>query len=73
MKVMRSAWVLALLCVAGVARAGLPVQSWTAKSGAKVLFVESRSIPMLDVNVDFDAGDRYIPPPRAGWPAWSAA
>ena len=40
---------------AAVAQAALPVQSWTAKSGAKVLFVESRSIPMIDVNIDFDA------------------
>ena len=48
------------------AGAGLPIQSWTAKSGAKVLFVETRSIPMLDVAVDFDAGGRRAPPGKAG-------
>lgn len=48
------------------ARADLPIQSWTAKSGAKVMFVESRSIPMLDVAVDFDAGGRRAPPGKAG-------
>ena len=31
--------------------AGLPIQSWTASTGARVLFVETRSIPMLDIAV----------------------
>jgi zinc protease len=51
---------------AGTAQAGLPIQSWTAKSGARVLFVESRSIPMLDIAVDFDAGGRRAPPGKSG-------
>ena len=56
------AWLLA----ASAAHAALPVQSWTAKSGAKVLFVEARSIPMIDINIDFDAGARYDPPAKSG-------
>ena len=52
--------------LAATAEAALPVQSWTAKSGAKVLFVESRSIPMIDVNIDFDAGARFDPPAKSG-------
>ncbi len=48
------------------AQAALPVQSWTAKTGTKVLFVEARSIPMIDLRVDFDAGSRYDPPAKAG-------
>ena len=59
MKLMRNVWMMVLFVAAGSAQAALPVQTWTAKSGAKVLFVESRSIPMLDVNIDFDAGARY--------------
>ena len=54
------------LCLAWPVWAGLPIQSWTAKSGARVLFVESRSIPMLDVAVDFDAGGKRAPAGRAG-------
>ena len=54
------------LTLAGAAQAALPVQSWNAKTGAKVLFVEARSIPMIDLRVDFDAGSRYDPPARAG-------
>ena len=46
--------------------AGLPIQSWTAKTGARVLFVESRSIPMLDIAVDFDAGGKRAPAGKAG-------
>lgn len=48
------------------AGAALPIQSWIAPSGAKVMLVESRSIPMIDVNIDFDAGSRYDPPGKSG-------
>ena len=66
MKLINNFWAVAMLAVAGTAQAALPVQTWTAKSGAKVLFVESRSIPMLDVNIDFDAGARYDPQAKSG-------
>ena len=56
----------AVALLAGAAHAALPIQTWTAKSGAKVLFVESRSIPMLDINIDFDAGSRYDPVAKSG-------
>ena len=55
-----------LLLTQPMARADLPIQSWTAKSGAKVMFVETRSIPILDVAVDFDAGGRRAPSGKAG-------
>lgn len=66
MKLMRNMLAVAMFVAAGAAQAALPVQTWTAKSGAKVLYVESRSIPMLDVNIDFDAGSRYDPAGKAG-------
>ena len=47
---------LGLLCLACAAQAALDIQSWTLNNGAKVLFVESRSIPVVDVAVEFDAG-----------------
>lgn len=61
----------ALLAVAAVlwaaaAQAALPIQHWTTLSGARVYFVESRSLPMLDINVDFDAGTRRVPTDKAG-------
>jgi zinc protease len=48
------------------ARAVLPIEHWTAPSGARVYFVHAPSIPMLDVSIAFDAGGRYGAPDRVG-------
>jgi len=56
-----------------VAQAAIPIESWTASTGAKVFFVPSPSIPMLDVNIDFDAGSRYDPAGKAGLATLTAA
>ena len=48
------------------ALAGVKIQSWQTKSGAKVLFIENRDLPMLDVSVQLDAGSRRDSPERAG-------
>ena len=56
-----------------VAHAAIPIESWTASTGAKVYFVPSPSIPMLDVNLDFDAGSRYDPPGKSGLATLTAA
>ena len=47
---------LVLLVVAVPAWAGLPIQHWETANGARVLFVEAHSLPMVDVRVSFDAG-----------------
>ncbi len=57
-----AAWLLA----APSAWALLPIQHWTEPSGARVWLVESPGIPMVDVQVDFDAGSRRDPAPQAG-------
>ncbi|NMM77709.1 peptidase M16 [Acidovorax sp. SRB_14] len=44
----------------------LPIQHWTEPSGAQVWLVESPAIPMVDVQIDFDAGDRRDPAAQAG-------
>ena len=41
--------------------AGPQIEHWTSESGARVFFIESRSLPMLDVRVDFAAGSAYEP------------
>ncbi len=64
----------ALLCQAGLALmlgwgpaiAAIPIQHWTQPSGAKVYLVESPSLPMVDVRIDFDAGGRRDPADQAG-------
>jgi zinc protease len=53
-------------CVSWNAQAALKIQSWSLANGARVLFVESPSIPILDINVEFDAGSRRDPPGKAG-------
>lgn len=51
--------VLALCCVASSAYATPKIQHWQAPSGAQVYFVENHDLPMLDVAVNFAAGDAY--------------
>ena len=48
------------------ALAAIPIQHWTQPSGAQVYLVESPSIPMLDVQLDFDAGTRRDPAKQPG-------
>lgn len=69
----RAALGVALLATVSIARAAIPIENWTASTGAKVFFVPSPSIPMLDVNIDFDAGSRYDPPGKAGLATLTAA
>ena len=67
------AGLLVLLACSGAARAALPIQHWTQPSGARVYLVESPAIPMVDVQIDFDAGSRRDPASRAGLAASMAA
>ena len=54
--------------LAGVTQveAALPIQSWTAPSGALVLFVESHDLPMLDVSVEVPGGSARDKPSTSG-------
>lgn len=65
----RSLRLLALFAPAWMcapALAGIPIQQWTQASGARVYLVESPAIPMVDVQIDFDAGGRRDPADRPG-------
>lgn len=55
-----------LIASAPLASAAIPLQHWTQPSGAQVYLVESPAIPMVDVQIDFDAGARRDPPAQAG-------
>ncbi|MFD0669248.1 M16 family metallopeptidase [Ramlibacter sp. MAHUQ-53] len=54
------------LCGPALAFAMLPIQHWTQPGGARIYLVESRVLPMVDIQLDFDAGTRRDP---AGKPA----
>lgn len=48
------------------ALAGIAIEHWTQASGAEVFLVQSHAIPMVDVQLDFDAGSRRDPAEQAG-------
>ena len=47
-------------------QAAIPIEHWTHATGARVYLVASPSIPMLDVQLDFDGGSRRDPAAQAG-------
>ncbi|MDB5890393.1 MAG: peptidase M16-like protein [Polaromonas sp.] len=57
-------WASALFCP--YSWAAIPIQHWVQPNGARVYLVESPSIAMLDVQIDFDAGGRRDPAEKAG-------
>ena len=56
----------AFVCAAPAANATLPIQQWQTTSGAKVLFVETHDLPMIDLAVDFPAGSSRDTPEKSG-------
>ncbi|MBS0340859.1 MAG: insulinase family protein [Proteobacteria bacterium] len=56
----------ALALAAFTAHAALPIQHWTQPSGAKIYFVAVDALPIVDVQLDFDAGSRRDPAAQAG-------
>ena len=39
--------------------AAIPIDNWTAASGAKVYFVASPGLPILDLQISFPAGSAF--------------
>lgn len=52
--------------LAAPAFAALPIQQWRQPSGAQVWLIESHSLPMVDVQIDIDAGGRRDPADKVG-------
>ncbi len=46
--------------------AAVSIESWKTKNGVKVFFVQTHTIPVLDITVDFDAGSRRDPKDKSG-------
>lgn len=51
---------------AALAYAGPQIEHWTLDNGAQVYLVQSDALPMLDINIAFDAGSRRDPSGKAG-------
>lgn len=55
-----------LLLLAESVLAGVKIEQWTTRNGTRVQFVESRALPMLDIQVDFAAGSMFDPAGKSG-------
>lgn len=58
--------VAASAVLAGLVQAAPQIQHWVAPNGARVYFVESRDLPILDVQIDFVAGGARSPADKSG-------
>ena len=45
----------------GLAQAGVKIEHWTTPTGARVYFVASDALPILDVQLDIPAGSAQDP------------
>lgn len=48
------------------AQAGVPIERWQLSNGAQVYMAATDALPIVDVQIDFDAGSRRDPPAQAG-------
>lgn len=44
----------------------LPIEKLDSYKGAKVLLVQTKALPMVDIEISIDAGDRYDPSNKSG-------
>ncbi|WP_238136833.1 M16 family metallopeptidase [Variovorax sp. JS1663] len=57
---------LAVALAGAVAQAAVPIEHWTLANGAKVYLAATDALPIVDVQIDFDAGSRRDPAAQAG-------
>jgi len=50
----------------GIAQAAPRIEQWTAPTGAKIHFVASHELPMIDIQIDFAAGSAFDPKDKSG-------
>jgi zinc protease len=48
------------------AHAILPIEKLNSVKGAKVFLVQTKALPMVDIEISIDAGDRYDPADKSG-------
>ena len=68
MKLLRhtTIFLFALLGFLASAQATLPIEQLESFKGAKAYLVQTKSLPMVDIEVSIDAGDRYDPAGKSG-------
>lgn len=50
----------------GTSHGGAVLEGWTTSSGVRVLYAARRSLPIVDLSIDFEAGSCVDPPGKAG-------
>lgn len=68
----RAALAVAAACCALGAQAGVPIERWQLPGGAQVYLAATDALPIVDVQIDFDAGSRRDPAAQAGLAAVTA-
>ena len=59
-------FILMSMLTPALALAGVKIEHWTAPTGAKVYFIETHVLPILDVQIDFSAGGVFVPADKSG-------
>ncbi len=61
-------WAVAsmLIVLSHPAWAGVEIESWNTENGARVLFLETRVLPIVDVSIEFPAGSGRDQPGKSG-------
>jgi zinc protease len=54
------------ICTSALAHAGLNIQQWQTSQGSEVYFVENHDLPIIDLSVNFSAGNARDEPAKAG-------
>jgi zinc protease len=64
--IFKAALALSGLSLSLLSHAVLPIEHWKTSQGVRVYFVAAPAIPMLDLQIDFDAGSRFDTRAKAG-------
>jgi len=66
MNAMKKLVAVAAVLTIPLAEAAVKIEHWVAPTGARVYFVETRALPIIDVQVDFSAGAARDPAGKSG-------
>ena len=66
MNAMKKLVAVAVVLTIPLAEAAVKIEHWVAPTGARVYFVETRALPIIDVQVDFSAGAARDPAGKSG-------
>ncbi len=66
MNAMKKLIALVAMLAMPLAEAAVKIEHWVAPTGARVYFVETRALPIVDVQVDFAAGAAHDPAGKSG-------